>query len=118
MPLWLRRWPAVHDAHADARLAHVQHHEVDQPVIHEHAVADTHIIGQRVIRDGDLSRTHAILGHQHDVGAGHEIDGRRQVAHPDARPLQIAEDGHGTIELARQAAHGRDRLGMLVVRAV
>src|SRR3712207_8367080 len=42
----------------------------------------------------------------------------REVADPDARPLEVAEDGDVAPELPRHLAHGADALEVLLVRAV
>ena len=61
--------PAVHHARAHARRLDVEHDEIDQPIVHEHAVAHVHVVRERFVRDGNLARLLVPLGREHDVVA-------------------------------------------------
>ncbi len=73
---------------------------------------------REVVRHGDVALARLVLDAEHDVLSLLELQRRRQVADPDARPLQVAEDRDGAAHLLGDLAHERDGLRVPLVRAV
>jgi len=86
IPLWLRSAPPCRTC-ATTRLFHVHHHELQQSVVDENAIADVEIFGEAIVRDGDLGRFGGRLGSQDNFGAALEWERSREVADANARPL-------------------------------
>jgi hypothetical protein len=108
----------MHHASAHARVLHLQNHRVDQPVVHQHAIAFTHIVGQRIVGNGDLARSRGILWHEHDVAPFGEHHGLLERSHADSWTLEIRDNGYWLLALERDGTHCLDGSGMLCVSAM
>ena len=89
-----------------------------KPVVDENSIADVHVVGEMIVRDRDLAFAFETFVHENEILALLDVDRAGDVAHANARALQVAKDGDRTIELFRDAANHLDRLGVLRMRAV
>ena len=85
--------PAVEHARLHARRVHLERDELDQAVVDEDAVADLHVVAEMLVGGRELVRPRVLAGDEHDVLAVVTLRGVGEVADPDARTLQVAEDG-------------------------
>ena len=109
IPLWLDQVAAVEHARRDARLVHLEHHELDQPVVDQDAIADVHVVGEWSYVTGTSSprsrppRARARRRRRRRARAS-PADRRCECA-----ALQVAEDGDRPVQLLGDFAHERDR---------
>jgi hypothetical protein len=108
----------VNDARDDARRAHVEHDELDQPVIDEDAIAHVDVACEPFVRDRHLVAARCLFRAEDDIHAGLELSGGIEIANADARALQIAEDRDGATTLLAELANDRNGARVLLVRPV
>ena len=110
IPLWLRSRPPCTTRARTRGADDVEDDEIDQPIVHEDAVADVHVVRERLVRDRDIAGRRIAFGREHDVVAGLELERLGEIADADARALEIAEDRDG----ARELTSASDRTSAIV----
>ena len=118
IPLWLESWPPWTTRAVTRGLLDVQHDELDQSVVDEDPVAVADVVGQRLVRDGDLGAVFLPLGRKHDVAPVGQVARSPQLTDADPRTLEVAEDGDRPLRLGGDVANERDRRRVLFVRAM
>ena len=108
----------MHDPRGHARRADVQHHELEESVVEQDAIANADVVRELGVGDGNLAWFLAALVDEHDVGALHEHDRRIQVADTDPWSLKIAHYRDRDSDFLRYRANVLDENAMLIVRAV
>ena len=94
------------------------HRELQESVVDQDTPADADVLRDVIVGDGDLvSGRHGFMGEDHRLPVG-DLQRRREIADPNARPLQIAEDRHRPSRVLGQPTDGGDGPGVLFVRPV
>src|SRR5690348_2239296 len=117
-PLVTAEQSAMEHTGHDARLGDLQHDELDETVVDQHAIADMHVLREILVGDGQLVVARVVLGREHDVAAVGQGDRRWEIPNADPRPLEIAEDRDRAAEVVGDLPNERDRRRVLLVRTV
>jgi hypothetical protein len=70
--------------------------ELEEAVVHEDGIALVDLLGERRIRGGDLSGPRGLLGRDDHGAPDRQLDGLRELTHPDLRSGEVDQDRHRT----------------------
>src|SRR5687768_1597945 len=106
----------MQDARGDARLLDIDDNQLEQSIVDENAITGVQVFCEPLIGDRDLVRMRDLFFRREDDFASIlELNGPFEVADPDARTLEIAENRYRTFELVGHRADESNRLRVLLV---
>ena len=119
IPLWLLMLPPCSTRAFTVWRTHLERHELDQPVVDEDAVTDLHVVAEIIVCRGKLrgpgiSRRRRVRRPRHRSTLRGAARSPMRMRGPCRSPMMAT----GRPSSLRRRAHQRDRLRMLLVRAV